>query len=282
MAIWVPPASFSWSIARASRDRPYPIARSMLDKLGNRQILEALGAPVSTGFEIVGSMTMLTRALLATPTALKPVRGSNNRGFLALVPAGHGTWRELTSDRRLGLEEIREELAHALLRDGLSDSWLREDLLRDADGRLVDDIKLLMFRGRLGAAFVRRNYHRAFRWFDADWRPLDPGLSRHPIDPSIAAPDHREAITALASRISAALPLPFVRVDVYPAASGPVVGEITPFPGWAHDLAPALDRDLGRLYEEAESEMLAEGMDWASIASPQLRDFMPAHARGIG
>lgn len=261
----VPEPSFSRSVSRAARDRQYPVARLMLSKTGIRRLLETLGAPLPGEFRELGGYADITAESLARRTVIKPVRGANNRGVFPLLPEGPGLWRDLEHEELLTLPRIHERLAHAIVAHGLDDRWIGEELLLAPDGEHIDDVKFLMFRGRVGAAFVRRNPEHSFTWYDAEWRPISSGIPMHRLDLQAPPPAQRDELTALAVRLSRALPLPFVRVDLYGTAAGPVVGELTPFPGWANDLGDELDAQLGRLYEAAENALIAEGMDWRRV-----------------
>lgn len=161
-------------------------------------------------------------------------------------------------------------------------AWIGEELLQGPDGGAIDDVKLLMFRGQVGAAFVRRNPQHTFTWFDAAWKPISSGIRQHPTDPEVLPPADRKALTDLAVRISRALPIPFVRVDLYSTATGPVVGELTPFPGWSHDLDDALDRRLGELYEKAETDLLRQGLDWSRVSEPAVADLVEQQLAQLG
>lgn len=283
MAIWTPEPSFSRSLARASRDRQYPVSRVMLSKTGTRRLLQAIGAPVPGDFRTLGGYADITAATLAHPTVIKPVQGSNNRGVFPLLPVGPGRWRDVEHDRELTLDRLHEELARALVQHSLKDAWIGEELLRGPGDTAIDDVKFLMFRGRVGAAFVRRNPAHTFTWFDEDWQPLVSGIPQHPPDPSVTPPQDRDRLTRLAVRISRALPIPFVRVDLYSTADGPVAGELTPFPGWAHDIDDRLDARLGALYEEAETKLLAAGMDWSRVTDvPGVADLISELGSGQG
>jgi hypothetical protein len=253
----------------------------MLSKTGTRRLLEAVDAPLPSEFRELGTISDISEKSLAQPTVIKPAQGSNNRGVLPLKPIAPGLWREVETGADLTLPRIHELLARALVQHSLTDHWVGEELLRAPDGGTVADTKLLMFRGQLGAAFVRRNPERTFTWFDERWKPIASGIRRHSPDSSLTPPEDRVRLTELAARISRALPIPFVRVDLYSTAAGPVVGELTPFPGWAHDLEDVLDVRLGTLYERTETALLANGMDWTRLTDAPgvtelITEFAPA------
>ena len=76
-------------------------------------------------------------------------------------------------------------------------------------------------------------------------------------------------------RLSEAVPLPFVRVDLLETDRGPVVGELTPYPGWAHRIGTELDRELGERYEASERVMLRAAFDWRRLlGDDRLRPFV--------
>ncbi|MEO8527478.1 MAG: ATP-grasp fold amidoligase family protein [Pseudolysinimonas sp.] len=279
MALWIPPPSFSRSIARASRDRPFPVVEALFGKVAARELLTALDLPIPGDFEALGSIADLRPVHIDRPRVLKPESGSNNRGFVALEPLGSGRWRDVVHDDILTFDDVREYLARALVTHRLTDRWVAEELLRSPRGGIADDVKVLTFRGEIGATFIRTNSPKLFRWFDADWAPLESGLVRHTIGHQILPPPNSADFDRLAVEISRALPVPFVRVDFLASDRGPVVGELTPFPGWAHDLSPDLDERLGLLYERAETVLVRAGMDWGSLVDDErLRPFLPTRA----
>jgi hypothetical protein len=219
--------------------------------------------------------------MIDRPTAIKPDRGADNRGFLALVPQGRGTWRDLAHDVVLDFDGVRAALAKEVVGRDLPDVWVAEELLIAPGGGLPNDVKYLTFRGRMAAQFIRANSPKRFRWFDEDWAEIESGLAEHTRDASITPPSNVADFTAIAVRLSRIIPLPFVRVDLLDTDRGPVVGELTPFPGWAHRLDPDLDRLLGGRYESAEKRMLASGLDWRSfIGDDRLLPFEPPPPEG--
>jgi len=262
---WIPPPSFSRSIAHANRARPFPFAKLLNGKIRARRLLEALDAPLPGDFRVFGDLAALRPEMLDRPTVLKPDRGADNRGVLPLVPVARGRWRDLAHDVVFDFDGLRETLAREIVDSGVSDLWLGEELLAAPGGGLPRDVKYLTFRGEFSVQFIRTNVPKRFRWFDAEWREIASGLAEHTIDPSIAPPVDVAACAALAVRLSEAVPLPFVRVDLLETDRGPVVGELTPYPGWAHRIGAELDRDLGERYEATERRMLRAAFDWRRL-----------------
>jgi hypothetical protein len=256
------PASFAVLLEQANARKEHPVARRMLDKVRCRALLVEIGAPVVERFELIESIDRLTPSMLQRPTVVKPRRGFNNRGVAALVPLGDGYWREMLSGVVLDFEGVRGRLAAAALRHTLPDAWIVEDLVEgESPGVPVDDVKLCMFGEQLACSFVRSNGPRGYRWFDADWQPVDTGVHPAHLEPSIPAPAARDHLAEIARTISARLPVPFVRVDFLVGHKQIVVGELTPYPGWYLDFTPEWDQTLGMLYSRSDAALRASGRD---------------------
>jgi len=261
-----PPNSFSAVLEDAHSRKEHPVARRMLDKVHCRRLLEELGAPLVQRFELVASIDLLEPQMITTPTVIKPRRGSNNRGVLALLPLGEGLWRELLGNVVLDFEAVRGRMAAAVLRHDVPDSWIIEDLVEGViSGVPVDDVKLCVFGDVLACSFVRSNAPRGYRWFDEHWRPVDTGVHPAHLQPTIPAPATRAHLTDLAQAIGARLPVPFVRVDFLVGANKTVVGELTPYPGWYRDFTPEWDTILGMHYQRSATALRASGRDLERI-----------------
>jgi hypothetical protein len=281
MGYWAPPPSFSWSIAHANRSRPFPFAKALNGKVKARRLLEALELPVPRDFRVVGGVADLTPKMLDRPTVIKPDRGANNRGVVPLVPEGRGRWRDLAHDVLLDFDDVRATLAREVVAHGVPDLWVAEELLVAPGGGLPNDVKYLTFRGELAVQFIRTNFPKRFQWFDEHWAHIESGLAEHTPDPSITPPGDVALYTEIAQGVSRVIPLPFVRVDLLETDRGPVVGELTPYPGWAHRLDPELDARLGARYESAEKAMLSAAFDWRSlVGDDRLLAFAPARPGG--
>ena len=84
--------------------------------------------------------------------------------------------------------------------------------------------------------------------------------------------------------LSAAVPLPFVRVDLYGTTKGIVMGEITLLPGGNQHYIPVQDARLGKMWEEAEMrlqiDLARNGRPFRNIAGEHpvpenLRPYLP-------
>jgi len=95
------------------------------------------------------------------------------------------------------------------------------------------------------------------KFYDFEWQPVITGKYTDTTDESLPPPEDPAALSALASSVSAALPAPFCRVDLYETTRGPVVGELTPEPGGYYLFDSAVDLYLGLAYELAEWSLSA-------------------------
>lgn len=139
--------------------------------------------------------------------------------------------------------------------------WIGERAVLDENGVPARDIKVFMFYGKVGL------YREIVRFQDGVSGTLAVAYDengrrvayRDSDDPDHYA-DIPEGIDALATRISLASPVPFLRVDFLAGADGPVLGEITPHPGgiYAGDAYDDIDRRLGRMFLEAEARLAVD------------------------
>lgn len=276
MAVIGPPPSFSHEISRARRRRDYPIVAPMLEKVSTRRLLELLEAPIPERFEVIGPRKALRAAHLSEPTVIKPVRGSNNRGVLCLVPISTGRWRDLTRGDDLTLSAVRDRMASETLLWELDDEWMVEDLIVNPRDPLspVRDIKVMTFGPVVGPWFIRRLRPARFRWFEADGRPFDAGIARQTPDPTLEPPVLIDEILATAQRISSRLRIPHLRIDFLESDDRVIVGELSLYSGWAHQLGDDADTRLGELYEESESRMIREREEGADHGDPRIDELL--------
>ncbi len=193
---------------------------------------------------------------------LKPTRGTVSTGVYLLVRDGDG-WRDLLSRRVLCAADIGREIAELVELERISASFLVEELVEDPrfPGEQPVDYKVWTFFGRVG--LIEAKFHGSdqrgrpattWRHFDACWNDLG-NLFNEEYNDSVPTPLHAPELLDLARRASAAIPRPFLRVDLLDSAEGPVLGEITPEPGGDMSLPPRLDHVLGRYWEDAEARL---------------------------
>lgn len=177
--------------------------------------------------------------------------------MLPLVRTGTDTYRVVGTLRALTTGEIKE---HFSGRSSLGGPYFVEELLRQEGlgGALPDDVKVYTFYGHVGHVLLRRPTEHGriatmnYRYVAEDGTDLGPNIApRQRINPSIPLPANFERITAIARHLSSAVPLPFIRVDVYDTVDGPVLGELTRTPGGRQFYREDHDALLGSLWDEA-------------------------------
>ncbi|WP_298804297.1 ATP-grasp fold amidoligase family protein [uncultured Pseudokineococcus sp.] len=202
---------------------------------------------------------------------VKPDKGVASKGVFLLERTAEG-FRDLRRGTATTAEEVTEELLGLAAAGTVSEEVLVESMVRDPQtpGWAPIDWKVLAFYGRVGLITAIRTppgAPRACRWFDASWQDL--GLAVHgptKRDASIPTPRHAEAMLRAASLVSACVPTPFLRVDLYEDEAGPVFGEITPQPGGPLAFRRGVDRWLGEMHVEAQGRLMARAASSGALA----------------
>lgn len=197
---------------------------------------------------------------LGDEVVLKPARGTSGVGVHLLRRDG-ARWRELGSRRSLSSDEVVDGYRLLEERGVVSREILLEELVTDPaypDDPPVD-YKVMTFYGVVGLIEAKRcrpgSERDSWKVFDASWRSLRNPFNDYLTDESISPPAHADGILDLASRVSRAVPRPYLRIDLYEDRDGPLLGEVTPEPGGDIDVRRDVDVHLGRLWEEAEGRL---------------------------
>ncbi|WP_462418793.1 ATP-grasp fold amidoligase family protein [Kytococcus sp. Marseille-QA3725] len=268
--------------------------REIPKKLENFALAASHGVQPPTLYAIWRKAEEVDLSGLPDEFVLKSNGGAGSLGVYPLrrVPGEEDTF-EVADDtrRRITGAEVVERLT---TNRKLSRPWFAEELLVPdvGEGGLPSDYKLFSFYGKVGFGFTRHApLHRGvegwqdaqeFRYFDGEGRDIEMRTrrSRRDVPMSPLLPEMIEA----AERLSAAVPLPFVRVDLYGTTKGVVMGEITMLPGSHTDLLPLQDARLGRMWEEAEMrlqiDLAVKGRPYRNVAGKHpvpenLRRYLP-------
>lgn len=235
-----------------------PITQPLINKPKRDRLLAMLGFPVPAKLLEQGDLDEVFRVLRDhEEVVVKPVSGAVGRGVHVLRRAGQG-WLNLRTEKEVSENDLRAALEATKVRGRPVPLWQIEQLVvgdTNASGHPMD-FKLYLFQGRHGLTHqVRRLPDRAvFKFYDPAWRAADVGRDQEKVDPSLPPPDDAGQLVDLAARVSQALPLPFIRVDVLIGRDGMYVGEVTPMPGRYHQFSDSWDQRLGLLWEAAEVE----------------------------
>lgn len=192
---------------------------------------------------------------------LKPARASGGKGAFYLFAdgrifsiAGSQYLASRADMEALIVKQLGVDSAHAV-------PWVLQELVT-AGGEPARDIKFYAFYGEIGLIQeVSRHPVKEYAFFDGDCRPAPCGRDHEPrfVDPSRTLTDHgglSEAKLAAARELSAAIPVPFMRIDFLNADDELVFCEFSAAPGMSHTLSPAYDRKLGEMYASAELRLV--------------------------
>lgn len=243
-----------------------------------------LGFRTARMYAVLPSVEVVDWAGLPDEVALKPARATSGAGVHLLRREGD-RWRELGSGRSLSPDDIVAGYRRLERAGSVSPEVLLEELVVDPtcpDDPPID-YKVMTFYGEVGLIEVKRRRRGArggcWKVFDSSWRSLKNPFNDYVTDESISPPVHADGILDLASRVSLAVPRPYLRIDLYEDAAGPLLGEVTPEPGGDLDIRPDVDAHLGALWEEAEVRLRVrfakDGVLTPDGLAPEPSDLVP-------
>lgn len=261
--------SFRYKLDESRRTKRWPL-RPFFDKAAVYAIFDACRVSRPHVVATKVALSEVCQRVGADPVVIKPVGAHSGQGVVAITSLDVGKFRDLISGGVFSLRDLRDHLQGEMKRYRFSDAWVMEELLLTADDAIPPDVKVYAFRGRAGCILARSgSLPRKYRWFGPDLAAVSVGKDWYQIDRSLQPPSAKTLEIALG--LSATLPVPFVRVDVYETKRGVVFGELTPYPGNYESFNSKWDQRLGALYEEAETELLARGVQWSRLLSRRLR-----------
>ncbi|MDC0056031.1 hypothetical protein OAJ94_03155, partial [Deltaproteobacteria bacterium] len=98
-----------------------------------------------------------------------------------------------------------------------------------------------------------------YNCFDSNWDGIKVVYSDINSDPQMQPPEHAAELVKIAENISAKIPIPFVRIDLYSTDKGVAFGEFTFHPGTYKNHTLEWDQKLGQAYEDAEQRIKESG-----------------------
>jgi len=234
-----------------------PVLQLLVSKSAHHKLLNGIGVPHAQLLHTVTSQTLAPEHL-SVPCVLEPDRGATGIGVTVLVPGGPGQWRDDRAGRTYDMTSIRDRMRWVLSQnDGHPDEWLVEELMVPREGRGLIEYGCYVFGGvevplvRAGRTVGGRTCKR---WFTVDGEPVvveRPGWM-FPVDDGLPGPRDMAELLGVARMVAAAVPTPFLRVDVYDTTRGLVVSEVNPTDGYRAGFVSDWDRILGQLLDEAK------------------------------
>ncbi|WP_162803001.1 ATP-grasp fold amidoligase family protein [Ornithinimicrobium avium] len=235
-------------------------------KLRNHRLAASHGVPVPEVLSVWRAADQIDLSGLPDEFVLKSDGGAGGHGVLPLRRVAPDRYRLVGGGGDRAEEDDAPDLSgadvveHYRTASRVEGPFFAEAMLvRPGVEGLPDDIKVYAFYGEVGQVLLRRMDVHAdlskarYRFLGGDGADLGPDASTtHRIDPSIPAPDDLETYLDLARHLSRAMALPFVRVDLYETAAGPVLGELTRGPGGAQLYRKDHDAAMGLRWERAQ------------------------------
>lgn len=239
--------------------------REITKKLQNHALAASHGITPPVIHAVWRRAEEIDLSVLPDEFVVKSNGGAGSRGVYPLrrvdgEPDGYEV-ADQTRRRVTGAEVV----AHLTSDPKLSGPWFAEELLvpdTGGDG-LPQDVKLYAFYGQVGYGFARRaQVHGGvgvrrgrveFRYVDGAGQDIE--MRQEASDTDVPLTPLLSEMLEHARTLSLAVPLPFVRVDLYGTTRGVVMGELTLLPGGNQHYLTAQDARLGRLWEEAEMRL---------------------------
>lgn len=230
-------------------------------KLGAYLLLDRIGVGHARVYGVLDGIDQLTPEQLERPVVLKPLEGWSAVGVMLLKPATEGRpgYYDRISRQKRTFDEVVAHGRKALDSRGFPDKWLLEEPLSRGT-RVPDDFKFYAFQGDIALILQRRGRPgrsgtlASYRWYDANWNPVDTGKHTKKTDPELTPPDEesRTALAEVARRVSTSVPFAFTRVDTFATDRGPMVGEVNAWVGAYDQFNDEWDHLLGACWEASE------------------------------
>lgn len=257
--------------------------RPLFRKLHNYAVARSHGVATPRVLGVWDQVADIPWADLPERFVLKSDGGSTGRGVLPLERHGTG-FRLVDGTRELSAEEIVEH--YARVGEGARPPYFAEELLPGSGVPLPDDVKIYVFHGEVAYVMIRRMPVHAdtaqgrVRMLTAEGDDLGTVQRGRTLDPTVPVPAQLALLVQTAVVLSLAVPLPYVRVDLYAVGDdGVVLGELTPLPGDSQIFTRTWDRRLGEMYDRAEARLqvdLAAGRPFGVLYGPHGRDLTSA------
>lgn len=194
-------------------------------------------------------------------TAIKPLDSYGSMGVYLIHDENN--IRDVKNKRTLSsFDELVSSLRQDMKSDKIKeDKWLIETIIyRDSEQKSpARDFKFYTFYGEVVLIKeVDRSRNRQLVYWTADGEEVEASIDSVPL---LEGEGITKEEVALASRISRAIPAPFVRIDFLKGESGLYFCEFTPRSGTFDKFTQTYDQTMGEAYIRAESRLTNDLMD---------------------
>lgn len=187
------------------------------------------------------------------PVVVKPEKGASSKGVFVvhgpeeIFSVGQNKWFR-------GYDELQKRMSS----HSFPEAWQVEEFLaKPGDQRTpAPDLKFYCFYGRVGVVLeVERYPTKRYCWWDREGKRIETGKYSNALFEGMG---FDEQDLALVERMSARIPVAFIRIDFLKTVGRFVFGEFTPRPGGFHKFDARTDQLLGDLYLRARSRLMRD------------------------
>lgn len=234
--------------------------RFLDQKLVTYDLLDLLDVPHPPVLGIWPDVRDVDLEALPERFCLKPAIGSTSHGVLLLERQAPGTYREAMHGEVMRSADIVAHLRGAADALDVSDQVFAEELVDAPEpGEVPYDWKAYCFYGEVGLVLQMGRTpgdRPRLKFYGPDGRDLGKVRDPERCDLDLPSSPDLPDMVAMARRISLALPMAFIRVDMFDGPDGPLVGELTPTPGGPQMFDRSLDESMGLMWEAAEKRLI--------------------------
>lgn len=222
------------------------------NKKTDQEFAQSLNVPTP---QLIQSECEFDNIEFTDSTVIKPSFDSSSRNVF-LYFNSENIVEVKTNHMYESLEEFKAEIT----RRKIQGSWQTETLILNKNGKAAHDIKVYAYYGKIGAILEIRRADKAYQcWYNAEGEILE---SERRSQPWFEGTGFEPQVIEYAKKISLNIPAPFMRIDFYKGIDGYYLGELTPHPGrYFPEYSPELDKQLGKLFCEAEARLFRDLLD---------------------
>lgn len=244
------------------------------NKLKLHEFCEQNGFPMPELLAVWESPEQLDLSNMPDSFVVKPSVMHSTQGVMLLSRKDDGLFFDALKGRTLSEEQILAEQVATFEKCRLKKSYrlIVEELITSGDpsAPIPFDYKIYCFYDQVALIQQIDRNHRPTRvfFFDENFRPLElegriesDWKKYHLGEPKL--PDQWDRMISIASGVAKKVATPFVRVDMFSAARGPVIGELTAAPGGAYHgdtyrFTDEFDQLLGQYWYQAQERIQAD------------------------
>lgn len=264
------------------KSRPHP-RRQLLRKLFNYKLAASHGVRVPKIFGSWSDPLSIDWDILPEQFVLKTNTGHSGASVWPLRRQGPG-FATVDNMKVFEINELRDIVASQAIGRRLP-IFVEEFLPSGSpNAPLPDDVKVYCAYGRVLHVMLRRMPQHAdttvaqYRYVDESGHDLGKVTPARRVSHLVPVPKNLEEIVRVSQLLSIAVPLPFVRVDLYALPSEVLFGELTVNPGGMQRFRQEHSSWMATEWEQAEARLqtdLANGRPYAVVMGAHSVEHIP-------